>query len=376
MRPAARPALLRYGSAVLAVAAGVLIRLALAPLVGDYAPYAAFVVAVAVAAWYGGFGPSLLATALSYVAVQLIFKPPPWDYRLGVAFLGRPLTLSAFPFVGFVIAACSGAIHNARRRAEAAAREAQQKHKELEREVAERKRLQDELQAQAAALAEAGRHKDEFLAMLGHELRNPLAAVRNAVQVLKLRPAEDPKAAQAAEVIDRQAAHLSRLVDDLMDVSRISRGKVKLGREPVDLASVVRRAVEASRPLLTARGHHFVEALPPAPLWLLGDPLRLAQVLTNLLNNAAKYTEPGGHIRLSAERDGDRAVLRVRDDGIGIVPDLLPRLFDLFTQGDRALDRSQGGLGVGLALVKNLVERHGGSVEAHSALGSGKGASS
>ena len=351
MRPAARSALLRYASALFAVAAAVLLRMALTPLLHDYAPYAAFVVAVAVVAWYGGFGPSLLTTALSYVAVQLFFKPPPWDYRLGVALLGRPLTLSAFPFVGFVIAACSEAIHNARRRAEAAAREAQQKRQELEREVAERKRLQDELQAQAEAQAEAARHKDEFLAMLGHELRNPMAAILTAVQLLKLRPPLDAASGQATEVIDRQVNHLARLVDDLLDVSRISRGKVKLRREPVELAAVVRRAVEASRPLLTARGRHFVEALPPAPLWLLGDPLRLAQILTNLLNNAAKYTEPGGHVRLTAEREGDQVVLRVRDDGIGIAPDLLPRLFDLFTQGERALDRAQGGLGVGLALV-------------------------
>ncbi|HVS39683.1 MAG TPA: ATP-binding protein [Gemmataceae bacterium] len=366
MRFATRSVLFRYGSAVLAVAAALLIRLLLAPLLHDYAPYATFLVAVAVVGWYADFGPSLLTSLLGYVAVQLFFKPPPWDYRLGVSLLGRPLTLSLFPFVGLVIALCSGAIHVAKRRAETSAREAHQRRIELEREVAERKRLQDELQLRAEELAEAGRRKDEFLAMLGHELRNPLAPIRSAAQLLKLEGDGDARSQQAVEVIDRQVRHLARLVDDLLDVSRISRGQVKLRKEPVELAEVVRRAVEVSRPLIAARGHAFAESTPREPLWLVGDPVRLAQILTNLLNNAAKYTEPGGHIRLTAEKNDSCILWRVRDDGIGVAPELLPRLFHLFTQADRSLDRSQGGLGIGLALVKSLVEMHGGSVAAFS----------
>ena len=222
------------------------------------------------------------------------------------------------------------------------------------------------------ALREADRRKDEFLAMLAHELRNPLAPIRNAAQVLKLVGDGDAKQRWAREVIERQTQHLTRLVDDLLDVSRITQGKVKLAREPLDLSAVVQRAVEASRPLIDARRHHLTVVPPPEPVRLAGDLTRLVQVVGNLLNNAAKYTDEGGHIRVEAAREGAEAVLRVRDDGMGIPPDLLPHVFDLFIQADRSLDRSQGGLGIGLTLVRQLVELHGGRVEARSA-GFGQG---
>ncbi len=229
-------------------------------------------------------------------------------------------------------------------------------------------------QARAAqALREADRRKDEFLAMLAHELRNPLAPIRNAAHVLKLAgPAEDPRQRWAREVIERQTQHLTRLVDDLLDVSRITQGKVALVREPLDIATLLHLAVETSRPLIEAR-HHRLTVVPPAhPVRIAGDRTRLVQVVGNLLNNAAKYTPEGGHIELEAAQEGGEAVIRVRDDGIGVPADLLPHVFDLFTQADRSLDRSQGGLGIGLTLVRQLVHLHGGQVEARSG-GSGLG---
>jgi signal transduction histidine kinase/DNA-binding response OmpR family regulator len=219
---------------------------------------------------------------------------------------------------------------------------------------------------------EADRRKNEFLSMLAHELRNPLAPISNAVQVLRMRGLDQPELHWARDIIERQVKHMTRLVDDLLDISRITRGKIRLQREPVEIGAVVALAVEASRPAIEARHHHFDLALPHQSLWVDGDAARLAQVLTNLLNNAAKYTEEGGTISLSASQQGAEIVVRIRDTGIGIPADMLGAVFDLFTQVDRALDRSQGGLGIGLTLVRRLVEMHGGSVEAHSG-GGGRG---
>ncbi len=222
------------------------------------------------------------------------------------------------------------------------------------------------------ALKEADRRKDEFLALLGHELRNPLAPISNALHVLKLPGADAAITGRAREMMERQVEHMVRLVDDLLDVSRIMRGKVQLRREPVELATAVARAVETSQPVIDAEGHRLTVSLPPEPLWVHGDLVRLAQVVSNLVNNAAKYTERGGQISLAAVREVDEAVLRVRDTGIGIAPELLPRLFDMFFQAERRTKDSQGGLGIGLSLVRGLVELHGGSVEARSA-GPGQG---
>ncbi len=219
---------------------------------------------------------------------------------------------------------------------------------------------------------EADRQKNEFLAMLAHELRNPLAPIRNAVQVLQADGASPEQQGWARGVIARQVQQMVRMVDDLLDVSRITRGKIALRTEPLDLASVVADAVESSRPLIQARRHELSVAVPPEPVRVEGDPARLAQVAANLLNNAAKYTEEGGHIWLSVERDGGEAVVRVRDNGVGIPAEMLPSVFEPFTQVDRSLDRSQGGLGIGLTLVRRLMELHGGRAEARSD-GPGKG---
>jgi PAS domain S-box-containing protein len=216
------------------------------------------------------------------------------------------------------------------------------------------------------ALREADRRKDEFLAMLAHELRNPLAPILHAVNALRDLEPGSTKAEWCQQVIERQVLHLSRLVDDLLDISRITQGKVKLQKEPLDLRAIVNRAVETVRPFVESRRHELLLNLPSEPMALEGDLVRLAQVVANLLHNAAKYTQNGGRIELDAERLDGHVVLRIRDNGIGIPDEMLGRIFDLFTQVDRSLSRSEGGLGVGLTLVRSLVAMHGGTVAAHS----------
>ncbi len=223
-----------------------------------------------------------------------------------------------------------------------------------------------------AALRDTDRRKDEFLAMLAHELRNPLSPIRNAVEIFRAKGPPIPELEWARDVIDRQTEQMTRLIDDLLDVSRITTGKIELRKQRVELASVVDNAVESSRPLIDSRGHKLIVVLPPEPIQLDVDPTRLSQVLLNLLNNAAKYMDQGGRIWLTARRDGDMVVIQVKDTGIGIPTEMLPRIFEMFTQVDRSLDRAQGGLGIGLTLVRRLVELHGGTVEARSD-GSGNG---
>ncbi len=212
----------------------------------------------------------------------------------------------------------------------------------------------------------ADQHKNDFLSMLAHELRNPLAPIRNAVQILRLRGGDEPVLQTVRDLIDRQVQQLVRIVDDLLDISRITRGKIRLQMEPVELANVIARAVETSRPLIDARRHQLSLSVPAEPIKVQADPVRLTQVVGNLLNNAAKYTEEGGQIDLQVERNCREAVIRVRDTGIGIPGDMLSSVFDLFTQAERSLDRSEGGLGIGLTLVRRLVEMHAGRVEAFS----------
>jgi PAS domain S-box-containing protein len=216
------------------------------------------------------------------------------------------------------------------------------------------------------ALKDADRRKDEFLATLAHELRNPLAPLRNGLQVMKLTRSNAESMEQVRAMMERQLTQLVRLVDDLMDVSRITRGKITLRKERVELAGVVQQAVETSRPVIEASGHELTIHVSPQPIFVEADVIRLAQVIANLLNNAAKYTERDGQITLVVQRQEREAVVSVRDTGVGIPAHMLPRVFDLFTQVDRSLERSQGGLGIGLTLVKRLVEMHGGSIEAHS----------
>lgn len=217
------------------------------------------------------------------------------------------------------------------------------------------------------------RQKNEFLSMLAHELRNPLAPIRNAVQILGIRAPLEPDMQWVREVIERQVAQMVRLVDDLLDVSRLTSGKIRLHQQAITVTSVVEHAMEASRPLVETHRQQLAISLPREAIWIQGDLARLSQVLTNLLNNAAKYTEEGGNIWLSARLDDEWVEMSVRDTGIGIPPHMLEDVFDLFTQVDRTLDRSQGGLGIGLTLVRQLVVMHGGTVEARSE-GIGRGA--
>jgi signal transduction histidine kinase/ActR/RegA family two-component response regulator len=226
-------------------------------------------------------------------------------------------------------------------------------------DVTERKTAED-------ALLEADRRKDVFLAMLAHELRNPLAPIAAAAQLLQMATHDENRVRMASEIIGRQVQHMTGLVDDLLDVSRVSRGEVPLNRQPVDIGSVVSAAIEQVRPLINARYHRLELQQPPRTPLVFGDRKRLVQVFVNLLDNAAKYTKPGGTLALRLESDDDRVRVSVRDDGIGIEARLLPHIFDLFTQAKRSSDRSQGGLGVGLSLVRGILQLHGGSIEAHS----------
>ena len=264
------------------------------------------------------------------------------------------------------------------------------------RDITERSQLERTTQAQSQALADLHRRKDEFLAMLSHELRNPLAATSNAIQLLALPGAEDPVQQRALKMIERQVAHLTHLVDDLLEVSRISTGRIRLNRTSFDVHATVEQAVAVCRPLFDRLRHALTVSLPPEPIWIDADPTRLEQIIVNLLNNAAKYTDEGGRIWLTVESasgtspsgvsaSGELAsggreppgisasggtgeiLIRVRDAGIGIAGDVLPRIFDMFAQADRSLERSEGGLGIGLCLVRRLVELHGGTVEAKSA---------
>ncbi len=236
----------------------------------------------------------------------------------------------------------------------------------------EQRAMADLLRQQSHELSEADRRKDEFLAILAHELRNPLAPIRNGLQIMKLAGNNPEAADPARRMMERQLTQMVRLIDDLMDVSRITRGKIELRNEEIELVEVVQQAIETSRPLIEASGHSLSVSMPSRPMTLTADRTRLSQVFSNLLNNAAKYSQPGGRILLIVQEVGSDAVIIVKDSGIGIPTDMLAKVFELFTQVGRSIEQSQGGLGIGLSLVKRLVEMHGGTVQAHSD-GHGKG---
>jgi signal transduction histidine kinase len=371
MRPTVRSLVARYAVAILAVVVALLGRLALDPLIGDRLPFLFFALAVAAVAWHGGLGPSLLALLLGLLACAYFFLEP--RYSLVESVARSQIQVTGFLFLGVTIGLFSQALRAARRRAESSAGEANRRRWELEQEVLQRKRLELELQRRAEELAQADRRKDEFLAMLGHELRNPLGPIRNAVGVMRLLGLGEPQLVWARDVIDRQVVQLARLVDDLLDVSRISRGKIVLQTERLDLAGLVRNVVEDCRRDFDDAGLCLALDLGDTSVWVDGDRARLTQVMTNLLQNSLKFTERGGQVSIRVETAGQWAILRVRDTGVGIDPEMLPRLFETFAQADRSLDRSKGGLGLGLALVKGLVSLHGGEVSAFSG-GRGQGA--
>jgi signal transduction histidine kinase/CheY-like chemotaxis protein len=328
-----RPALLRYGVAVAALIATICAGSVLGPESG-----ALFFFAIVVSAWFGGLGPGLLSVAaltLLLVAIPLAEgKPIPSARYLGISLIA---------LLGVVVTVLVEALHRFRRRAE----------------------------QNAEALRQADRRKDDFLAMLAHELRNPLAAIACAVE-LQQGSAQSDDRQWTDEVISRQSRHLARLIDDLLDVSRITRGKIQLRKEPVEINTIVQETVSTACPLIVERNHAVVVSLAATPVYVRADPVRVQQILVNLLNNAAKYTEAGGRIEVQVRHHRAEVTISVRDNGVGIAPDQLPRMFALFEQADRSLARSEGGLGIGLTLVRSLVELHGGTVSASSE-GLGKG---
>jgi PAS domain S-box-containing protein len=242
----------------------------------------------------------------------------------------------------------------------------------IARDITDRKQTEATLVALKNQLQEAAQRKDEFIAMLAHELRNPLAVIGNSLQLLRLDDSLSPSVEKLREIMEQQSNHLTRLVEDLLDASRITRGSIELRRETIDLASVVANAVQTARPLIDDAGHHLAVTLPSTPVLLNADPVRITQVLSNLLTNSAKYTPSGGQIWLTGRRKDGGAQLSIRDTGVGIPADMLPHVFDMFTQVESSLSRARGGLGLGLALARKLVELHGGRIEAHSD-GKGKG---
>lgn len=328
MLPTIRSLVLRYGLAVVVTCLVAAAKLFMEPLTGDESPFLLFVLAVIVSAWYGGFGPALFATGLSALLSDYFFISP------GRVIVGNSLTgsvrLGLFVAEGFIIGWVVASF--------VAARE---------------------------ALREAGVRKNDFIAVLAHELRNCLAPLQLASQMLEPAARDNSPVSQARGFLERQVAHMARLVDDLLESSRAVRSKIELSKEVVDLRSACEEAAQASEPLLDDRSQKLTISLPSAPLRLEADPIRLRQILMNLLANASKYSGKGGRIWLSAEREHRHLVLRVRDQGVGIAPEMLPHVFEPFAQTRRAA-RASGGLGVGLALARTLVELHGGRITVRS----------
>ena len=328
---------LRYVLAVVAVGATIAVLIPLRFLI-EPLPSPPFLLIVMVVAWLAGFGPAIVSVLISAVALDYWFVPP----------IGALVTTwhEAASVVAFITVGAGVAWLTATRRQAEDDRQAL-----LVRERASR------------ALAEtANRAKDEFVAMLGHEVRNPLSAIVNAVQILERAGAQDDTTRHAREIVARQANNIARMIEDLLEVNRIATGKIRLDLQRVELADMVRHCLAT----LAGRAATHRVSLDAAEVWADADPVRLEQIVVNLLDNAVKYTPAGGAIHVRVSREGPHAVLRVRDTGVGIAPDVLPRIFDLFVQGEPGAIGGHRGLGIGLAVVQRLADLHGGTVEAHS----------
>lgn len=337
------------GIALGSVAVAILIRKLLDPILGNLFELPIVFGAVAIAAWLGGFWPSVVASVAGYLAADYLFMEP----RGSVGILDP----DALVGIGLYLLTCATIITLGVR-----VRRAERQRRSVE---AERLRFVRQLEV-------ADRMKDEFLATLAHELRNPLAPIRNASYILKQQEPHDSQAQWARAVIDRQSAQLSRLVDDLLDVSRITRGQIEMRREHIPISQVVSSAIETARPWIESRHHALTMSVPAEPLVVFGDPTRLAQALSNLVTNAAKYTPPNGQIHVAAEHDPRGLAVRVSDNGVGIPGTMLDRIFEMFAQIDTSPERTGGGLGIGLTLAQRLVGLHGGTLEARSS-GLGQG---
>jgi len=350
---------LRFGLAIGLTVVALAVRAALDRPFGNQLPYISFFLAVTATAYLAGFAPSLLASVLGYFAARWFFIEP--RFTLHPPYPGVRLNTAAYFFGSALVCGMSAIASRARARMGAAAAELAHRQVQLEAEVVER-------QAVEQALRDTDRRKDEFLAVLSHELRNPLAPIRNAQHVLEHADPASEQAARARAVIGRQVEHLTRMVDDLLDVTRIARGKVRLRCAPVELRVLVQRTVEDHEAALATVQLGVEVQLPGRPAWVSGDATRLAQVIGNLLQNAAKFTPAGGRVVVGMEEHPATGVVRVfvRDTGLGFDREMQGRLFEPFVQGDEGLDRARGGLGLGLALVKGFVELHGGTAAAYS----------
>jgi signal transduction histidine kinase/ActR/RegA family two-component response regulator len=336
-----------YGGATAAVLAAILARSLLEPWVGDQAPYILVFGAAAVAVWLGGAGPAVCAAVVGYTLINYLYIEP--KAMLGIAHASDAVNLVLFVLACTLIITLGQAMRRARDRARISEAEARER---------------------AAQLELANAKKSEFLAVLSHELRNPLAPLRAGVEILKLESAGAP-APSILEMMERQVVHLTRLIDDLLDLSRIDRGKLELRKEYIALDAVVRNASETALPALEARRHELTVRSEGEPLYVHGDALRLSQVLSNLLNNAAKFTPPGGRIEVALRAENGHAVVSVADSGIGLAPEHLESVFEMFAQVKPGA--AGGGLGLGLTLARSIVRRHGGELQAKSG-GVGQGA--
>ena len=340
-----------YGGAVAVTLTAVLMRWALDPWLGFDVPYATLYGAVAIAVWFGGLGPAVMAMVLGYAIINVRYISPYGELAMNGP--ADAIGLALFALSSSLIIVLGEAMRRTRDRYRAS-------------EV--------ELKERAAQLQRADAKKSQFLAVLSHELRNPLAPLLNGLALLRMQqPREDAASAETRDMMERQIVQLTRLIDDLLDVSRVDRGKLELRTETVAINDVMRTGVETANPNIDAKGHSLTVTYPEAPLHVQGDPVRLAQVVANLLNNAAKFTPPQGRIELSARAEEGRVVLRVADNGIGIAPEHLHEVFDMFVQVDTRHVAAPGGLGLGLTLARAIVRRHGGEIEA-SSRGRGKGA--
>ena len=326
------------------------LRWLLDPWLGDRQPLSLVFGAVAAAVWVGRWRAAVLVVVSGYLACDWLFIEPRAEF--GLRTLPDLIGAAVFLASCTIVIAFGEALHRARDQLLETTRSLESQRRELEH-------LNRELR-------EADARKDDFVATLAHELRNVLAPMRNAVQIVGMRSSGDPLLTKGARVAERQVSHMARLLEDLLDASRIRKGKVEIRKSPVELGAVIEAAVETSRPNIEAARHTLTLAMPQHPIRLVADSARLAQVFANLLNNAAKYTDPGGRIELSARANERTVEVRVADNGIGFAPHLGASLFAPFQQIDGASARAQGGLGIGLALVRAIVELHGGQVRAHS----------
>jgi signal transduction histidine kinase/ActR/RegA family two-component response regulator len=336
-----------FAFAVTALALGVR-HLFLQQLLTANVPFSLFYISAILSAWYGGMGPGMLATIGGAVAaICYTLKVPNFLHDPGAQ-----VQVVLFLFTGILFSFLFETLHFDRKRI-------MYKRQLLEMEVAQRHKAQE-------ALVDADKKKNDFLAALAHELRSPLGAISNAAHLIRLSEDEQARLA-SVNIIERQSQQMKNLINDLTEAARISENKVTLVKEPLQLSAIINNAIDGVKPLIDGRGHHLTLDLPAETLWVSADMTRLTQVFMNILANAAKYTEPKGAIRVRLTRERDNARVQISDNGIGIAPGILPKIFDLYVQAESTLTQSQGGLGIGLNLVKRLTEMHGGQVTAHSA---------